>query len=60
MPTNEEKIGSLPVKELDSILDNIVETENLNFDDLTYDEFYQKLRSSFVKIVNEKYDIDYE
>ena len=58
--TNEEKIGSLPVKELDSILDNIVETENLNFDDFTYDEFYQKLRSSFVKIVNEKYDIDYE
>ena len=42
--TNEEKIGSLPVKELDSILDNIVETENLNFDDFTYDEFYQKLR----------------
>lgn len=58
--TNEEKIGSLPVKELDSILDNIVETENLNFDDYDYDEFYQKLRSSFVKIVNEKYDIDYE
>ena len=58
--TNEEKIGSLPVKELDSILDNIVETENLNFDDFTYDEFYQKLRSSFIKIVNEKYDIDYE
>jgi hypothetical protein len=60
MQTNEEKIGSLPVNELDSILDNIVETENLNFDDLTYNEFYQKLRSSFVKIVNEKYDIDYE
>jgi hypothetical protein len=58
--TNEEKIGSLPVKELDSILDNIVETENLNFDDYDYDEFYQKLRSSFVKIINEKYDIDYE
>ena len=60
MPTNEEKIGSLPVNELDSILDNIVETENLNFDDYDYDEFYQKLRSSFVKIINEKYDIDYE
>lgn len=58
--TNEEKIGSLPVNELDSILDNIVETENLNFDDYDYDEFYQKLRSSFVKIINEKYDIDYE
>jgi hypothetical protein len=58
--TNEEKVGSLPVKELDSILDNIVETENLNFDDYDYDEFYQKLRSSFVKIINEKYDIDYE
>jgi hypothetical protein len=58
--TNEEKIGSLPVKELDSILDNIVETENLNFDDYDYDEFYQKLRSSFVKIINEKYDINYE
>ena len=58
--TNEEKIGSLPVKELDSILDNIVETENLNFDDYDYGEFYQKLRSSFVKIINEKYDIDYE
>lgn len=58
--TNEEKIGSLPVKELDLILDNIVETENLNFDDYDYDEFYQKLRSSFVKIINEKYDIDYE
>lgn len=60
MSTNEEKIGSLPVKELDSILDNIVETENLNFDDLTYDEFYQRLRSSFAKKVNEKYDVDFE